>query len=166
MVPTIHGVLVACLASWLGQQRRRLPAYPEAHSEAADAPSAPLSFAAPGEVPLFPLDGVVQFPGETLPLRIRDAAKKVLIGRGVGRKPGGPSRAWSAAPRNRSHGDGWVAGAVGTFAEVVSVRRPAAAPALAASDGELVVVFRGATRFIVVGPPCRHRAGPCRRGGT
>ena len=56
----------------------------EAHSEAADAPSAPLSFAAPGEVPLFPLDGVVLFPGETLPLRIRDAAKKALIGELVG----------------------------------------------------------------------------------
>ena len=57
----------------------------EAHSEAADAPpSAPLSLAAPGEVPLFPLDGVVLFPGETLPLRIWDAAKKALIGELVG----------------------------------------------------------------------------------
>lgn len=130
----------------------------EAHSEAADAPpSAPLSFAAPGEVPLFPLDGVVLFPGETLPLRIRDAAKKALIGELVGNLEAPPALGVLLRPRNRSHGDGWVAGAVGTFAEVVSVRRPAAAPAPAASDGELVVVCRGATRFRVVGPPCRRR---------
>lgn len=131
---------------------------------------------APNEIPLIPLDGVVLFPGETLPLRIRGDAKKRLIsdlfpGASAAATAEAPAESSQAAagsaavpqppklgvvlrPQHRSHGDHWCVQTVGTLVDVISIRHPAVSEG---DDSEVVVVCRGTTRFRVVGSPCRRR---------
>ena len=121
------------------------------------------------EIPLIPLDGVVLYPGETLPLRIRGEAKKRLVSElyregPVESTPKASNAADGTAatpklgvllrPQHRSYGDLWCVHKVGTFVDVMSISHPAVNEG---EDTEVVVVCRGATRFKVVSPPCRRR---------